>query len=280
MNHRRVIVWLSALLLLAIVGLLVVSRGPASALQGYRLDYHTVVQGVEDNLSGLAYDAKTGHLLAVVNRPETLLVLDTDGRILRRIVLHGFDDTEGVAIMHDGRIAVTEEGRNQITVFPMPAADVDQVDHAHAVTWPPVIGPVAGADHGNDGLEGLATDGVHGCLWAVKERKPRGLYNTCRWRVGKFAGKFVDVSGWLADAHAGTDLSGIERDPVTGHLLLLSDESARITELDRHGRVIGHRSLGGAGEPRPPQPEGIAVDGHGHVYVVSEPNLFYRYARD
>lgn len=249
----------------------VLAAGPASALRGYRLQYRAVVEGVKDNLSGLAYDARSGHLLALVNRPATLLVLDTDGRVLRSVALRGFEDTEGVALLTDGRVAVTEEGRNTIAVFAMPEDGVDHVDHASAVSWS--LGEFA---RGNNGFEGLATGRACGCVWVVKERKPRGLYKACSNGDAAYVG---DQSAWLRGANAGTDLSGIEFDPQSGHLLLLSDESARITEIDLRGRVLAHRSLGGAHEPRPPQPEGIAVDGKGRLYIVSEPNLFYRYSR-
>lgn len=247
-----------------------------SVLAGLRLQYQSTVKGVKDNLSGLAYDARTGHLLAVVNRPASLLVLDAEGRVLRRIALRGFEDTEGVALLRDGRVAVTEEGRNQITVFPMPGTGRGEVDYSAAQVWSLDV-----LDQqfkpGNNGLEGLARDPRGHCMWTVKERAPRAMYKYCT--SGRDATFVLDQSAWLVGAHVGTDLSGIEFDPRTGHLLLLSDESARVTEMDRHGHVVAQLDLDGAHGPRPPQPEGITVDGKGHLFIVSEPNLFYRYAR-
>lgn len=242
----------------------------AQALAGYRLDTHLRVQGVRDNLSGLAYDPGSRHLLAVVNNPATLLELDRRGQVLRRIVLDGFIDTEGVALLADGRVAVTEELLNQIALFTLPPDGVTQVAHATAVVL-----PLHGFARGNDGLEGLAYDARSDCLWTVKEHHPRALYQVCgrtpatvQWR---------DRSAWLDGAAAGTDLSGIEIDPVSGDLLLLSDESHRVTALDRHGHVLAQRVLGGPHEPRPPQPEGIAIDADGTLYVASEPDHLYRF---
>lgn len=242
------------------------------ALTGYRLEMQVRVDGVRDNLSGLAYDPQGQRLLAVVNQPATLLVLDTDGHVQRRIELDGFVDTEGVALLPGGRVAVTEELRNQITIFDLPAPGVDRVLHAAAVRL-----PLQGFQRGNDGFEGLAYDARSGCLWMVKEHRPRGLYQVCGQTPDTL--RVRDLSHWLQQAGAGSDLSGIEIDPVQGHLLLLSDESHRVTAMDRHGRVLAHRNLGGAQEPTPPQPEGIAVDAQGRLYVASEPDRLYRFRR-
>lgn len=242
---------------------------------GWTLQVQARVDGVNDNLSGLAYDMRHHRLLAVVNRPTELLVLDTDGHVRRRIALQGFDDTEGVALLTDGRVAVTEEGRNQVAIFAMPAVGSDRVRHRDARIFRLDL-----FAHGNNGFEGLAYDARHDCLWLAKERKPRGLYQVCGLLSGRRTLAVSDRSAWLAPAHAGTDLSGIEWDPASGDLLVLSDESRRITAIARGGRPVWQRTLGGADEPRPPQPEGITVDGRGHLYVVSEPNLFYRYGRD
>jgi uncharacterized protein YjiK len=217
----------SACLGLVLAGLLlrsscVLADPPSDALTGYHLQFQTRVRGVADNLSGLAFDPASGRLFAVVNRPATLLVLDRDGRVQRSIALHGFIDTEGVAVLGDGRVAVTEEALNQVAAFAIPAAGRDAVEHAQA--------RILRLDlfaRGNNGWEGLAWDSRHRCLWLVKERAPRGLYSVCT--PDRRTLLIRDHGAWLGDANAGSDLSGIAVDPVAGHLLLLSDESARIT---------------------------------------------------
>ena len=52
-------------------------------------------------------------------------------------------------------------------------------------------------------------------------------------------------------------------------------------ELGPQGQLLSQRSLGrsvGLQEPMP-QPEGVILDDRGELFVVSEPNLFYRLAR-
>jgi len=74
------------------------------------------------------------------------------------------------------------------------------------------------------------------------------------------------------------DLSSLQFDEQTGHLLALSDESRLVVELDADGQPLSTLSLlGGRNglEKGVPQAEGVALDDHGRLYLVSEPNLFY-----
>jgi len=74
------------------------------------------------------------------------------------------------------------------------------------------------------------------------------------------------------------DLSSLQYDERSGHLLALSDESFLVLELDIDGRPLSSLSLlnGRHGlNTRVPQAEGIAMDDAGTLYLVSEPNLFY-----
>jgi uncharacterized protein YjiK len=75
-----------------------------------------------------------------------------------------------------------------------------------------------------------------------------------------------------------TDLSSLQYDERSGHLLALSDESRLILELDVDGRPLSTLSLskGRQGlQKTVPQAEGIAMDDDSTMYLVSEPNLFY-----
>ena len=74
------------------------------------------------------------------------------------------------------------------------------------------------------------------------------------------------------------DLSSLQFDERSGHLLALSDESRLVLELDVEGRPLSTLSLrkGFQGlQATVPQAEGIAMDEAGTIYLVSEPNLFY-----
>lgn len=79
------------------------------------------------------------------------------------------------------------------------------------------------------------------------------------------------------------DLSSLTVDGRTGHTLVLSDESRLLLELDERGQPVSFISLlGGFNglDASIRQPEGVAMDESGDIYMVGEPNLFYRFSRD
>ena len=71
------------------------------------------------------------------------------------------------------------------------------------------------------------------------------------------------------------DMSSLAIDPRTGHMLVLSDESRLLVELDEHGETVSYISLVRGFKKSINQAEGVAIDEHGTIYLVSEPNLFY-----
>ncbi|MCM2321531.1 MAG: SdiA-regulated domain-containing protein, partial [Pseudomonas sp.] len=138
----------------------------------------------------------------------------------------------------------------------------------------------------NSGFEGLGYDRAGDRLFVVKEHSPRKLYEIRGLRAsldGRFDLQVIDRQAWIGDAVIASDLSSVHFDERSGHLLLLSDESRLVMELNGEGQLVSFRSLQGgfAGLERSvPQAEGMTVDGDGHLYLVSEPNLFYRLSRD
>jgi uncharacterized protein YjiK len=166
-------------------------------------------------------------------------------------------------------------------MFRVPADGKDgEIQHAQAVVLGLDLSP---DDGGNAGFEGLAYDMADDTLWVAKEHSPTRLYEVRGLASlrgnGELRGLSIrDRSGLLAPLRASDDLSSVEVDPRTHHLLLLSDEGQRVTELTRDGVPLGQRLLDGsvAGEPPLAQAEGVAIDEEGTIYVVGEPNRFYR----
>lgn len=255
------------------------------ALADYVLEQATPVAGVTRNLSGLAFDTDRQQLIAVVNRPATLLRLSPDGQALSRHPLQHAADVEAVAYLGAGRVALVEEGRSRILFAQLPQAadapmDLRQAFALHLSLQAP---EQAGLTTGNQGFEGLGYDARNDQLYVAKEHSPRALYRITG--IARQDGRgspsisVENLSHWVAsDAAVGTDLSSVEVDGRTGHLLLLSDEAQSLVELDEQGRFLGRLDLGSVpGMPGPiPQPEGVAIDPQGTLYLVSEPNLFYR----
>ena len=69
----------------------------------------------------------------------------------------------------------------------------------------------------------------------------------------------------------------------TGHTLVLSADSHMLLELDELGEQVSFMTLlsGFNGLKKTiPRAEGVAIDEHGTLYMVSEPNLFYRFEKN
>lgn len=256
---------------------IVQERGP-SALPEYRVTIEARRLDVGRNLSGLAYDDGRDQLWAVVNDPPELLALDRKGEILARHPLNGFQDVEGVAYLGDDLLLLVEERRYALVVVPVPKAPGPIVRAEHgALTLP-------AADDENEGLEGAGYDRKADRLFVVKEHSPRKLYEVHGLRRSRSAApdiRIVDRDEWIRGTNIASDYSSVEYLAQSGHLALLSDESALIVELDRDGRVVGERRLLGGFSglhEAIPQAEGMAFDDAGRLYVVSEPNLFYAFS--
>ncbi len=251
------------------------------SLQNYRVTLPAVVvAGVANDLSGITHDTENDRLLAITNAgPPRLLVLDRQGSLLAEHPLVGFKDTEDLAWLGDGLLAIVEERVQRISILPLPAANQPLVaSEARQLT----LG--VGASNDNKSLEGIAYDRQRDLLYLVKEREPQQLYRVAGLRStlqGDLQLDMQDLTAWVDQAGVSTDLSAVTVDPHSGHLILLSDESKLLFELGTDGRLLSQRSLArGPGlEQAVPQPEGVVLDNRGDLFVVSEPNLFYRLAR-
>lgn len=243
-------------------------------------DYRVTIEaqpiiGLDDDVSALSYDPDRKSLFTVTNKNAEMVELSLDGRILRRIALTGFGDAEAVEYISPGIYVISDEYQQRLikvhvdddTLF-LDAADAEQL----------TLGIDAG---GNSGFEGLAYDTKGQRLFVAKERKPvqiievRGFPN-----LSTDTPNIIEVAS-NAKRDAGLfvrDLSSLQFDERSGHLLALSDESRQILELNTEGLPIGNVSLssGQMGlRKNVPQAEGIAMGDDGTLYLVSEPNLFY-----
>lgn len=243
------------------------------------------VSGVESNLSGLTYDPDLELLWAVTNGPNELLALSRDGEVERRYSLDGFQDVEAVAYAGNGQLILAEERRQNLVVIDLPkdASGALSFDRSgHRASYPTLTLALGRGD--NKGLEGLAYDVKGDRLFVAKERDPRQLFEVSGLQAsldGAFSLQVRNLSSWVESQVFATDLSSVDFDPQSGHLILLSDESKLLIEMTGQGEVVSFRSLsrGFAGlQKGVPQAEGIAMDREGYLYLVSEPNLFYRFA--
>ncbi|WP_162863391.1 SdiA-regulated domain-containing protein [Pseudomonas viridiflava] len=234
-----------------------------------------VIDGLTDDVSGLSYDPDRKSLFTVTNQNAEMVELSLDGRILRRIKLIGFGDAEAVEYISPGVYVISDE-RQQRLIKVHIDDDTQSVDAANAEQL--TLGLNAG---GNKGYEGLAYDRHGERLFVARERDPVQIIEVRGFPRTNADGpsNLQVISDSKRDAGLFVrDLSSLQFDQNSGHLLALSDESRQIVELDIDGRPIGSSSLkkGQMGLSKTvPQAEGVAMDDDEVLYLVSEPNLFY-----
>ena len=244
-----------------------------AVLQGKKID------GLEDDVSALTYDPLRKSLFTVTNQKSELVELALDGRILRRIALVGFGDAEAVEFIGPNTYVITDERQQRLikvtiddTTRELNAGQAEQLT-------------LGINQSGNKGFEGLAYDSAGKRLFVAKERDPMLIYEVRGFPHDNPQQPYAThvVSNPRRDARLFVrDLSSLQFDERSGHLLALSDESKLLLELNLDGRPISTLSLkkGRHGlEKSVPQAEGVAMDEDGTVYVVSEPNLFYVFTK-
>ncbi|WP_336332706.1 SdiA-regulated domain-containing protein [Pseudomonas putida] len=251
------------------------------AQQSIGLDRYRVVveaqpvEGLDDDISALTYDPDRKTLFTVTNARSELIELSLDGRILRRVPLTGFGDPEAVEYVGPNSYVITDERQQRLirvrleddTLF-LDAADAEQLTLGIGL-------------NGNKGFEGLAYDSAGKRLFVAKERDPMLIYEVHGFPHDNPQQPYAVhvVQDRKRDSRLFVrDLSSLQFDERSGHLLALSDESRLVLELDVQGRPLSTLSLrkGFQGlRATVPQAEGIAMDEAGTIYLVSEPNLFY-----
>lgn len=190
-----------------------------------------------------------------------------------------FYDPEGLAYVGAGKFVLAEERDRRLVRFTYAAGTTLSRVNAETVH--------VGTFVDNIGIEGITYDPRTLGFIAVKESNPQGIFQT---NVDFAAGTATNGSPTavnstnlfdpallnladLADVFALSNLPSLNG-PDTSHLLILSQESGRILHTDRAGNVYNaltiRRDLGNPLSVPAQQHEGLAMDGNGILYVVSE----------
>lgn len=254
---------------------------PAQAfnLGRYQVDIEAwEIAGIDDDLSALTFNPVTNSLFGVLNGRPLMVELSLDGELLREISIQGVSDMEGLTHVQDDLYVIAEE-RSHRLVLARISADTQSLDLRKAPSL------VIGLDQvGNKGFEGLSWDARRQRLLVVKERDPlrvlavEGFVDADAQRAMRIS--ITEVKPAASPRLFMSDLSSLTLHDPTGHMLLLSDESHMVVEYDAQGRPLSllglWRGMSGL-RATVPQAEGLAVDDQQRIYIVSEPNLFYRF---
>ena len=241
-------------------------------------DYQAVIDakplpGMEkDEASDLAYDPRTKTLFAVMGRNPFLVELSLQGDVLRKIPMVGWSNPEGVTVMENGVLAIVDERRHNVTLVKVDA-DTRQLAFADYPSYD--LGP---SKNQNKAFEAITWDKRNQQLVLGIER-PAQLFTWASDGSQVLAGDKQKLPSSELDIR---NLSALSVDPRTGHLLVLSADSHLLLELDEEGKQVSFMTvLGGFNGLKNtiPRAEGVTMDENGTLYMVSEPNLFYRFEK-
>lgn len=239
-------------------------------------DYRVVIdakplKGMEkDEASDLAYNPQTKTLFSVMGKNPFLAELTLQGDVLRKMPLVGWSNPEGLTVMENGLMAIVDERQHMLSIVKVDAntrelniADFPKYD----------LGP---SKDQNKAFEAITWDS-HNQQLLLGEERPPALFT---WKSDGSQTLKGDKQKLASDELDIRNLSALAIDPRTRHTLVLSADSHLLLELDEKGEQVSFMTLlGGFNGLKNtiPRAEGVTMDEVGTLYMVSEPNLFYRF---
>ena len=241
-------------------------------------DYRAVIDakllpGMEkDEASDLAYDPQTKTLFSVMGKNPFLVELTLQGDVLRKMPLVGWSNPEGVTVMGNGLLAIVDEREHLLSIVKVDA-DTRELNIANFPKYD--LGP---SKDQNKAFEAIVWDSRNQQMLLGEERPP-ALFT---WKSTDGQTLTGDKQKLASDELDIRNLSALAIDSRTGHTLVLSADSHLLLELDEKGEQVSFMTLlGGFNGLKKtiPRAEGVTVDEAGTLYMVSEPNLFYRFEK-
>jgi uncharacterized protein YjiK len=241
-------------------------------------DYHAVIDGKllpgmeKDEASDVAYNPQTKTLFSVMGKNPFLVELSLQGEVLRKMPLIGWSNPEALTVMENGLLAIVDEREHLLSIVKV-EADTREL---HQDAFPKYdLGP---SRDQNKAFEAITWDPRNQQLLLGEER-PAALFSWKSDGSQTLTGNKLKLVNDELDVR---NLSALAVDPRTGHTLALSADSHLLLELDEQGEQVSFmtllRGFNGLGKTIP-RAEGVTIDDAGNIYMVSEPNLFYRFEK-
>ncbi|BDH45911.1 hypothetical protein TUM12370_19550 [Salmonella enterica subsp. enterica serovar Choleraesuis] len=221
------------------------------------------------NLTSLTWVPEENVLVATLNQPTSVVKISTNGEVISRSGLGFIEDAESVEYIGHNKIALLDEKNAILHIINLSNIRPDRPEKSIDLQ---MIEPQNSHD-----FEDMAWDPQHNMIYIAREHQPTGLYAVRLDPANNISG--VSNYEYMLDNIRLKDISGLNYNH--NQLLVLSDESKMLLQMDSGGRVTARLSLtrGNFGlNSDMPQPEGVAADKDGNIYVVSKPNLFYKLA--
>ncbi|MDZ4325055.1 MAG: SdiA-regulated domain-containing protein [Pseudomonas sp.] len=226
----------------------------------------------KDEASDLAYNPQTKTLFSVMGKNPFLVELTLQGDVLRKMPLVGWSNPEAVTVMGNGLLAIVDEREHLLTIVKVDA-DTRELNIANFPKYD--LGP---SKDQNKAFEAMVWDARNQQMLLGEERPP-ALFT---WKSADGQTLTGDKQRLASDELDIRNLSALAIDPRTRHTLVLSADSHLLLELDEKGEQVSFMTLlGGFNGLKKtiPRAEGVTMDDNGTLYMVSEPNLFYRFEK-
>ncbi|MDZ8054512.1 MAG: SdiA-regulated domain-containing protein [Aulosira sp. ZfuVER01] len=238
--------------------------------------------------SAVTYNWDTDTLFVVGDGGTSIVQVTKTGQLINSMTLAPgsspqgteFYDTEGLTYFGNGKFVLIEERYRQANLFTYVAGGTLQRSDVQTVKL--------GTTVGNIGIEGISYDPLTSGFIAVKELNPEGIFQTgIDFNAGTatngspttdnstnlFNPALANLAD-LSDVFALSNLPALSGTPDYNNLLILSQESGKIVNIDRSGNI--QSSLTIIGDPDNPLSvtdqtnEGLTMDRNGILYVVNE----------
>ncbi len=261
-------------ILLHFLGLLIFVTHKIFAQNNSPLEYYvqeiipTEIAWIYDDLSGVTINKNNNNLYMIENDEGKIWQLDTNINYIQTILGGQFGDEEDLVYLNYNNFAiVTEEGNLYIGSLDVGENDIDPDDFQKIIF----------SQHdGNNGAEGIAYDSLNQIFYIVKEKEPMAFYSFQRPDHENDTTIAVNIPFNAETIFYGIidDLSSITFDYRTNRVLILSDESQKIIDVDPlNGLIFGELTINGM-----EQPEGLCFLNNHDILIVGEPNFYTTYS--
>jgi uncharacterized protein YjiK len=238
--------------------------------------------------STVTYDWDTDTLFVVGDGGTSVVQVSKTGALIDSMTLAPggspqgteFYDTEGASYVGGGKFVLIEERYRQANLFTYVAGTT--------LTRAAVQTVKLGTTIGNIGLEGVTYDPATGNYIFVKEKEPESIFLTSiDWAAGTasngspttdestnlFDPSLVNTLDF-SDVYALSNLPALAGDPTFQQLLIISQESGKIVQVDRSGNVKHSMTIVADPSDTISVPdmtmEGVTMDRSGFLYVDNE----------
>ncbi len=239
-------------------------------------------------VSAVTYNVDTDTLFVVGDGGTSIVQVSKIGELIDSMTLApgsspqgtDFYDPEGLTYVGGGKFVLIEERDRQANLFTYAPGTTLTKSKVQTVKL--------GTTVGNIGIEGISYDPQTNGFVAVKEITPEGIFQT---NIDFAAGTASNGSPTtvnsvnlfdpalagladFADVYALSNVSALNGKADSSHLLVLSQESGKIVNIDRNGKIFSSLTIASDAENPLSVPdqqhEGLTVDKNGLLYVVSE----------